>query len=197
MNRIQHLARVIGPNHALTDPLWATGVYEARLLVAYVGEPARLTPAQMNRWAADFDNWAVVDTLCFALFNRSPHAWDRAVAWAKNENEFVKRAGFALVACLAGPKQKTEDKVFLDWLPVIERSAADERNFVKKGVSWALRRIGRRNTLLHAAALKTSKSLADSGQPAARWVGKDALRDLTKPAVLKRLTAPKRKAKSS
>jgi 3-methyladenine DNA glycosylase AlkD len=195
MKQIQALAKRLGPDHALADPLWDTGVYEARLLVAYVGEPSRLTVAQMDRWCADFDNWAVVDTLCFTLFNESPHAWGRVAAWVKKKNEFEKRAGFVLMACLSGPRRNAEDAVFLRWLPVIERDAADERNFVKKGVSWALRMIGRRNAALHEAALAVARRLADSPVASARWVGKDALRDLTKPAVIARIGAAGTKAR--
>ena len=189
MRSIQKLAKLLGRDHDLAIALWDTGVYEARILVAYVGEPERLTPAQMDRWCRDFDNWGVVDTLCFALFNDSPHAWSRVAPWARAKEEFVRRASFALLACLSGPKRNTADKVFLKYLPLIERGATDERNFVKKGVSWALRMIGRRNPTHHTATLAVAHRLADSVQPGARWVGKDALKDLTRPLVVRRLAS--------
>lgn len=184
---IQKLARQLGPDHELAEALWATGVYEARLLVAYIGEPTRLTSAQMDRWCRDFDSWAVVDTLCFALFNQSPHAWGRVAPWAKKKDEFVRRAGFALLACLSGPNRSADDQAFLKHLPLIEWGATDERNFVKKGVSWALRMIGRRNAALNTAAVAVARRLAESEQPSARWVGKVALKELTSAAVKQKL----------
>ena len=192
MNQIQQLAKQLGPDHELAEALWDTGIYEARLLVAYIGEPERLTVAQMDAWCRDFDNWAVVDTLCFVLFNQTPLAWGRVTPWVKNPEEFVRRAGFALLACLSGPRKEGGDGLFLKALPLIERGAADERNFVKKGVSWALRMIGRRNAPLNTAAVELSRRLAESTQPSARWIGKTALKELTSPAVLRRLP-PKRK----
>jgi len=189
MKQIQALAKRLGRDHALAEAFWATGVYEARLLVAYLGEPTELTPAQMERWCREFDNWAVVDTLCFALFDRSPKAWGKVVLWTKKPGEFQRRAGFVLLACLAAHDEDATDDQFLKLLPVIEQGATDERNFVKKGVSWALRMIGRRNRRLHAAALQTARRLAASDQPSARWIGKGAVKELAGPAVLRQVEA--------
>jgi 3-methyladenine DNA glycosylase AlkD len=187
MADIQVLARQLGRSHELAADLWDTGWYEARMLTAFVDEPELVTPAQMERWCNEFDNWGICDTLCFVLFDRAPHAWDQVAEWSTREEEFVKRAAFALLASLAGHDKKSGDEPFLRGLPLIERAATDERNFVKKGVSWALRRIGRRSSGLHPAAMELAQRLAASSNPTARWVGKDALRELTSPAVIARL----------
>lgn len=184
---IQKLAKQLGKDHALAEALWATDVYEARLLVSYVGEPAQLTPAQMDRWCRDFDNWGVVDTICFVLFDRTPLAWKKVEPWSKKTGEFQKRAGYVLLACLAAHDAEAEDAKFLRLLPLIEQGAEDERNFVKKGVSWALRMIGRRNAVLNVAAVDLARRLAATDEPAARWIGKDAVRELTSPAVQKKI----------
>lgn len=181
MADIQVLAKCLGRNHELAAALWDTGSYEARMLASFVDEPARVTSAQMDRWCRDFDNWGLCDTLCFKLFDLTPHAWAKVTRWSVKREEFVKRAGFALLACLALHDKSAGDEKFLACLPLIERAAADERNFVKKGVSWALRAVGHRNAVLGAAALTLARRLADSAEPAPRWVGKDALRDLAKP----------------
>jgi 3-methyladenine DNA glycosylase AlkD len=181
------LGKRIGHDHALADPLWKTGWYEARMLVGFVADPARVTPAQMDRWARDFDNWAICDHLCFHLFDRTPHAWTKIAKWSRSREEFVKRAAFALLASVALHDKKGPDAPFLKALPLIERAATDERNFVKKGVSWALRGVGRRSLVLHTPSVALARRLAESGDRAARWVGKDALRELTSAAVIKRL----------
>ena len=179
MAQIQKLAKSLGRDHALAAALWKTRVYEGRMLAIYVADPARLTAREMDAWARDFDNWAVVDTACFKLFAQTPHAWARARAWAVRRDEFVKRAGFALIACLALHTKGGPDAPFLDALKLIEREAIDERNFVKKGVSWALRAIGgKKSAQLKAEAQKVAGRLAASDNAGARWAGKDALRAL-------------------
>ena len=183
MAKIQKLAKTLGRNHELAGALWDTGCYEARLLTAYVAEPARVSPAQMDRWCKDFDNWAVCDTLCFHLFDRVPHAWDKIRKWSSQRPEFVKRTAFALMASIAGHDKLAGDDVFLEGLTLIERAASDERNFVKKAVSWALRRIGRRNHELHRACVELSARLAASTDSAERWIGRDAHKELTSAAV--------------
>ena len=184
---IQQIGRRLGRDHELALALWPTGWYEARMLTAFIADPARLTPAQMHRWAREFDNWGIVDTLCFHLFDRTPHAWPMVDRWTRSRAEFVRRAGYALLACLALHDKQAPDAVFLERLPLIDRAAPDDRNFVKKGVSWALRALGRRSLPLHRAALQAAKRLAASDEPAARWVGKDALRDLGRATVVRRL----------
>ena len=176
---LHKLAKEIGKDHELAAELWQTGWFEARMLATFIDEPQLVTPAQMNRWCRDFDSWAICDTVCFHLFDRSPHAYGKVGQWAKSNQEFVKRAAFALLACLSLHDKKTDDEEFLRYLPLIEKAASDDRNFVKKGVSWALRAIGRRQTV-RDAAIYVAEGLAAAPEPAARWIGKDALRDLTR-----------------
>ena len=183
MGTLQSLSKRLGKDHALSLALWETGWYEARLLAALVGNPERVTRRQMNAWAAGFENWADCDTVCFKLFDQTPFAWEKARQWSASPRELVKRGGFVLMACLALHDKTAPDENFSDWLPLIEKGARDERNFVKKGVSWALRGIGRRNLALNAAALKVAKRLAASEEASCRWVGKDALRELSSPKV--------------
>lgn len=178
MADIQKLAKQLGRDHTLALALWKTGVYEARMLCAYVDEPARVTRAQMHTQALDFDNWAVCDTLCFALWVRTPHALPMVRKWSRHRAEYVKRAAFALLASLALKDRDTADAEFLAALDLIETAAEDDRNFVMKGVNWALRGIGRRNAKLKKAAVALAKKLAASKNAAPRWVGKDALRQL-------------------
>jgi 3-methyladenine DNA glycosylase AlkD len=180
-------AKTLGRNHHLALPLWDTGIYEARMLVAWVADPALVTSAQMDAWRADFDSWAICDHLCFHLFDRTPHAIRKVEQWSKRRDEFGKRAAFALLASLALHDKRSPDEPFLRSLPLIERAADDDRNFVKKGVSWALRLVGRRSLALNEASVALSKRLAASDAPAAVWIAKDALKELTNPAVLKRI----------
>jgi 3-methyladenine DNA glycosylase AlkD len=183
---IRRLAKEVGRDHQLALALWETGSYEARMLTPFIDEPARVTPAQMDRWARDFDSWAICDALCFHLFDKTPHAWSKIAKWSDARAEFVRRAAFALLASVALHDKPAPDKPFLDSLLLIERAATDERNFVKKAVSWALRGIGKRNPALRAAAVTLAHRFAKSNNPAARWIGKDALRDLATPATFKR-----------
>ena len=194
---LRSVAKQIGTDHALAAALWKSGWNDARMLATMVGDPARLTVRQMNAWAADFDSWGICDSACFVLFDRSPLAWEQARAWARSPREFVKRAGFALMASLAGHDKTAADARFVAFLPLIEKGAADERNFVKKGVSWALRRIGHRSRALHAASVALAGRLAASDMAACRWVGKDALRDLERPMVKARVARKERGAPPS
>jgi 3-methyladenine DNA glycosylase AlkD len=180
MGQIQLLAKRLGRDQTLAEALWETGWYEARLLTAFVAEPQRLTARQMDRWCRDFDNWAVCDTLCFHLFDRTPHAFRKVEQWSHRREEFVRRAAFALLASLALHDKVSGDEPFTRCLPLIEAAAGDDRNFVKKAVNWALRGVGRRNARMRAASLKSARRLAASSDPTARWIGKDAMRELTK-----------------
>lgn len=186
MANLQKLAKPLGRDHQLAAALWDTGWYEARMLTAFVDDPAQVSSAQMDRWCSDFDNWGICDTLCFHLFDRTPHAWAKVEKWSSKRDEFGKRAAFALLASLAGHAKQADDQPFLAGLSLIERAATDERNFVKKSVVWALRRIGGRNPSLYAASLELAKRLAESADPAARWVGKATVRELEKPVARKR-----------
>ncbi|MGH7131711.1 MAG: DNA alkylation repair protein [Phycisphaerales bacterium] len=170
-------------NHALAAALWdwkGPGQYEARMVAIYVDEPALVTGPQMDRWTKDFDNWGICDTACFKLFDQvAPKlAFERAERWCAKREEFIRRAGLALLACLALHNKELKDKLFLRPLELVELAATDERNFVKKGANWALRAIGRRSRDLNAAATTIARRLADSTNPAPRWVGKDALKAL-------------------
>jgi 3-methyladenine DNA glycosylase AlkD len=184
---LRELGRRLGRDHRLALALWDTGWYEARMLGAFVDEPARVTPRQMDRWARDFDNWAICDTICFHLFDKTPHAWSKIHAWAPRREEFVRRAAFALLAALALHDRSTPDGAFLEALALVERGASDDRNFVKKGVSWALRSVGGRGPVLHAAALDLARQLAASEQASGRWIGRDTIRDLSRPRIRKRV----------
>lgn len=188
---IQVLARRLGKSHELAAALWETGAYEARMLCAYLDEPERVTPAQMDRWCRDFDNWGICDTVCFVLFDRTPHAWAKVEKWSGRREEFVRRAAFALLWGLTVHDKRSGDAPFLRGLAWIERAAGDERHLVQKAVNMALRATGKRSRGLHAAAVKVARRLAESGNAGARWVGRDALRELSGPSVIRRLAAKK------
>jgi 3-methyladenine DNA glycosylase AlkD len=179
---LRSMAKRIGRDHALAAELWRSGIHEARLLATMVEDPARVTPRQMESWAKDFDAWDVVDGACSNVFRLTPHAWDKAVEWSSRDQEFVKRAAFALMATLAVHDRASSDQRFADLLPIIEREASDRRNFVRKAVNWALRQIGKRNVALNRAAVACAERIA-AGPREARWVANDALRELRSDAV--------------
>jgi 3-methyladenine DNA glycosylase AlkD len=184
---VQAVARGIGRDHATAAALWASAVYEARLLAAYVDDPDAVTVTQMDQWCRDFDSWGVCDTICFVLFDRTPHAWRCVDRWAGARPEFVRRAAFALMASLAVHDKVSSDSLFAERLPLVEVAASDERDLVRKGVSWALRTTGRRSDALHQAALSVAQRLAAAADAGSRWVGKDAVRELTGPIVARQL----------
>jgi 3-methyladenine DNA glycosylase AlkD len=192
MANLKVLAKRHGPNHDLAAALWDTGRYEARMLATLIDEPTRVTAAQMERWCRDFDNWGICDTACFALFDRTPHAWAKVSEWSDRRGEFARRASFALLACLALHDKQAADERFIEGLRLIEQGATDERNFVKKGVSWAIRLVGRRNAALNEAAVIVARRLSDSAHAAARWVGKGAVKELTSAAVRSKLAGRRR-----
>jgi 3-methyladenine DNA glycosylase AlkD len=184
---IRDLGKKLGRDHGLTEPLWKTDIYEARMLVPFVAEPEKTTSAQMERWCRGFDSWAICDAMSFHLFDRTAHAWSKVHDWAARDEEFVKRAAFAVLWGLTVHDKVSDDAKFVDGLRLIERASMDERNFVKKAVNMALRAIGKRNGKLHQAAVEVARRLAASSDAIARWIGKDALRELTSPSVMKRL----------
>jgi 3-methyladenine DNA glycosylase AlkD len=177
---IQSVAKTLGKNHALAAALWKSGWHEARMLACYVDDPTRVTAAQMDAWAKDFDNWGICDTVCFVLFDKTPHAWKKVEAWSKRKEEFVKRAAFALLWGLTVHDKQAENEKFVKGLALIQAGATDERHYVKKAVNMALRATGKRNPELRAAALATARKLALLTSESARWVGRDALRELSK-----------------
>ncbi len=177
---LRDYAKKHGKDHDLAVALWGTGHYEARRLVPFFGDPAKVTPALMDRWCKDFDNWAICDAVCFHLFDRTAHALAKVRKWAGRRGEFQKRAAFALLASVALHDKKGPDGPFAEALALVEKAATDERNFVKKGVSWALRGIGHRGPELRSLAAALAQRLAASENAAARWVGKDALREFAR-----------------
>jgi 3-methyladenine DNA glycosylase AlkD len=187
MKDIKALGTTLGRDQALAAALWTTGVYEARMLASFVGEAEKLTSAVMDRWCRDFDNWAFCDAMSFNLFDRSPHAWGKVDEWSRRSKEFEKRAAFALLWSLSVHDKRAADESFLRGLDIIEREAGDGRNFVKKAVNMALRAIGKRNRPLNTAAVAVARRLAGSDDATARWIGGDALRELTSAGVAKRL----------
>lgn len=186
---MRSLAKQLGKDHALAMELWKSGCYEGQMLAALIDEPMRVTRSQMNAWAGDFDNWAICDAACLNLFDKTPFAWEKARQWATSRREFVKRASFTLMASLTVHDKTASDSEFLKLLPIIEDGARDDRNFVKKAVNWALRSIGKRSQALNTAAIASAKRLAQSDEASCRWVGKDALRELTSAKVQTRLAS--------
>ncbi|MEN6575865.1 MAG: DNA alkylation repair protein [Phycisphaerales bacterium] len=184
---LRRLAKEIGRDHGLAARLWRTGIHDACILAALIDDPAEVTIPQMERWAKDFNSWAVCDSACGCLFDQTRHAWDKAVEWTGRQGEYVKRAGFVLMATLAVHDKKTPDERFLAFLPLIAQHAADDRNFVKKAVNWALRQIGKRSRYLNEAAVRTAQEIRRTDSKAARWIASDALRELTSDKVCRRL----------
>lgn len=193
MKDMQKVAKSIGTDHAFAQALWKSGWYEARMVATLIADPAKVTPKEMDSWVKDFDNWAICDTACFKLWDQVPHAWEKVPAWAKSEVEFTKRAAFALLACLSLRRNDADPKQLKKYLSLIKKAASDERNFVKKGVSWALRGMAGTSADVREEVLALAEGLAASKNAAERWVGKDVLRDIQRPLILKR--AEKRDAK--
>ena len=181
------IAKQTGKDHQLALALWETGIAEAMIVAAMVDVPAEVTEAQMEAWVVDFNSWDVCDQVCMNLFEKTPQAWQKVRDWSVREQEFVKRAGYALLACLAWHDKSAADEDFIAMLPVIKSGATDERNYVKKAVSWALRNIGKRNSNLNAIALQTAQDLKEMDSKPARWIGSDAVRDLNSDATRRRL----------
>jgi 3-methyladenine DNA glycosylase AlkD len=181
------IAKTLGREHALALALWDTGVPDARIVAAMVAEPQRLTARQMDAWASGFNSWDVCDQVCANVFSASPLAWDKVEQWAGRDEEFVRRAAFALLAALVVHDKQASDARFVDALTLIETAAGDERNYVKKAVNWALRCIGKRNAALNAAAITCAQRIRQQGTRAARWIAADALRELGSEAVQQRL----------
>jgi 3-methyladenine DNA glycosylase AlkD len=184
---MRKIARVAGKNHALALELWKTGIPDAQIVAALVAEPEKLTEAQMEEWVKDFDSWDVCDQVCMNLFDKSPLAIEKIHDWAGREEEFVKRAAYALIACVAWHDKEAEDDTFIRLFPVIKRGATDERNYVKKSVNWALRHIGKRNIRLNRKAIEFAEEIRQMDSKAARWIASDALRELKSENVKKRL----------
>jgi len=184
---MRKIAKEAGKNHALALELWKTGIPDAQIVAALVGEPEKLTDAQMEDWVKDFNSWDVCDQVCMNLFDKSPLAIKKIHEWSGREEEFVKRAAYALIACVAWHDKEAEDDMFIQLFPVIKRGATDERNYVKKSVNWALRHIGKRNIQLNKAAIDFAEKIRQMDSKTARWIASDALRELKSENIKKRL----------
>jgi 3-methyladenine DNA glycosylase AlkD len=184
---MRRIAKAAGKDHAAALELWATGIAEARIVASMIAVPAQLTEEQMEAWVKDLDSWDVCDQVCMNLFEKSPLARRKIVEWSSREEEFVKRAAFALLACVAWHDKRATDEELIAFLPLIERCATDERNFVKKAVDWALRTIGKKNHRLNQAAIETARRIQHIDSKAARWIAGDALRELESDRVERRL----------
>jgi 3-methyladenine DNA glycosylase AlkD len=189
--QLRKLAKENGKDHMLALELWRSGIPDARILAAMVDEPEKLSARQMDEWVCGFNSWDICDQVCMNLFDKNPMAWRKIREWSKRDEEFVKRASYTLIACLAWHDRSAGDDQFLSLLPVIRRGARDERNYVKKAVSWALRHIGKRNPRLNRSAIAEAAIIAKLDSRAARWVASDALRELRSEAVRRRLKGKK------
>jgi 3-methyladenine DNA glycosylase AlkD len=189
MPSMRRIAKALGRDHALALELWATGIPDAQIVAGMVADPARLTSRQMDAWALGFESWDVCDQVCGSAFLASPLAWPKVLEWAARPEAFVRRAAFALLATLAVHDKAASNEPFIAALPLIEATAGDERNFVKKAVNWALRNIGKRNAALNQAAIDAARRIQAQGSRSARWIAADALRELTSEAVLARMKA--------
>jgi 3-methyladenine DNA glycosylase AlkD len=185
--KIRSLAKQIGKNQMLSLQLWATGMHEARILASIIGDYKQVTEQQIDQWTNDFNSWDICDQACGNLFVKTPYFVPKVLEYTKEEAEFVKRCGFVLMAEAAVHLKKEPDQTFLNFLPIIEREAADQRNFVKKAVNWALRQIGKRNLALNKEALDTAQRILAKGDKKANWVALDALRELQSEGVARRL----------
>ncbi|ACU61753.1 DNA alkylation repair protein [Chitinophaga pinensis] len=175
---LRKLAKIIKKKHTLALQLWETGIHEARILASLIADPKLVTPQLIDSWTNDFTSWDICDQACGNLFDRTPYAIEKALAFSQHEREFVKRAGFVLMAELAIHDKKANDKIFIRFLPVIEREAWDNRNFVKKAVNWALRQVGKRNDSLLPLAIRCAERILLQDSKAAKWIAGDALREL-------------------
>lgn len=176
--QLRAIAKRIGRDHELAEELWSSGIFEARILAAFIADPKRLSRRQANAWAKDFECWADCDGLCIHLFRKTPFAHELAVAWSSRREELVKRAGFTMMATLAVHDKAADDDIFRSYLKRVEEESSDERHNVKKGVNWALRQIGKRNPILNRDSIRTAKRIQKLDSKAARWIASDALREL-------------------
>lgn len=176
---LRQIAREAGKSHEQAADLWASGIHEARILASMVDDPKLVSEEQIERWVSEFDSWDVCDQVCSNLFDATPFAWQKAMQWSEREEEYICRAGFVLMACLAVHDKRARDEQFEAFFPVIISAATDGRNFVKKAVNWALRGIGKRNPVLNRRAIEIARQISQIDSSVARWIAADALRELT------------------
>jgi 3-methyladenine DNA glycosylase AlkD len=184
---LRQVARETGKNHQLANDLWATGIHDSRILAGMIDETDKVSEKQMERWVRDFDSWDVCDQVCMNLFGKLPFAYKKAVQWSSREEEFVKRAGFVLMANLAVSDKKADDKKFISFFPYIKNESTDSRNFVEKAINWALRQIGKRNINLNKLAVKIAEEIYSIDSRSAKWIASDVLRELKNEKIQKRL----------
>jgi len=184
---LRGMAKDIGKDHRLALKLWKSGIHEARVLAGLIDDPKEVTEEQMETWVRGFDSWDVCDLCCSNLFDRTDPAYRKALEWSAREEEYVRRAGYVMMAALSVHDKEADDDKFLAFLPVIIAGSDDDRNFVKKAVNWALRQIGKRNKRLNRAAIKTGEEIAKMKPSSARWIASDALRELRSEKVQNRL----------
>jgi 3-methyladenine DNA glycosylase AlkD len=184
---LRKIAREAGVNHTLAQELWASGIHEARILASMIDDPSMATEEQLESWVKDFDSWDVCDQCCMNLFEKTGFAYRKAVEWSESDKEFVKRAGFVLMARLAVSDKNADDEIFETFFPIIKREASDNRNYVKKAVNWALRQIGKRNINLNKKAILIAGEIQKMDSRSAKWIASDAIRELTGESVQERL----------
>jgi len=176
---LRNLAKKIGKNHKLAQELWKTKIHEARILAGMIDNPKEVTEKQIEEWVKEFNSWDLCDQCCMNLFDKTSIVWRKAIEWPRRKEEFVRRAGFALMACLACHDKKAKDEDYLKLFPVIKKYSADERNFVRKAVNWALRQIGKRNKNLNKEAIKLAREIQKIDSKTAKWIANDAIRELS------------------
>lgn len=184
---MRKIAKEAGKDHRLALELWRTGIPEAMMVASMVDISEEVTEGQMEEWVKDFNSWDLCDQVCMNLFDKTPLAWKKIMDWSTRKEEFVKRAAFALIACLAWHNKEAPDEKFTGLIPVIKQGATDERNFVKKAVNWALRNMGKRNQYLNEVAIEAAKEIRGMNSKAARWISSDAIRDLEREVVQRKL----------
>lgn len=184
---LRKMAKDIGRDHEIAGRLWSSGIHEARILAPMIEETEKVTEKQMDRWVKDFDSWDICDQCCGNLFDKTPYAYEKAVLWSRDRHEYVRRAGYAMMAALSVHDKSAKDSKFVEFLPIIKGGATDERNFVRKAVNWALRQIGKRNKRLNKLAIEAAKKIKTIDSRSARWIANDALRELTSDRVRRRL----------
>jgi 3-methyladenine DNA glycosylase AlkD len=185
---MRKIAKSAGKNHELALELWDTGIPECMIVAGMIAEPEKLTDQQMEDWVVDINSWDICDQVCMNLFEKTPLAEKKIIEWSVREEEFVKRASYALIACLAWHNKQAKDEQFINYFPLIVAGSTDERNFVKKAVNWSLRNIGKRNQHLNELAIQVALRIQESESKSARWIASDALRELQSDKVQQRLS---------
>ncbi|MCP4760345.1 MAG: DNA alkylation repair protein [archaeon] len=192
---LRKLAKEIGKDTELAKKLWKTGYREGKILAGHIEELKYVDEKLMDEWVLGFDSWEVCDAVINALFHKTEFAYKKAVDWSNREEEFVKRAGFVMIATLAVHDKKSPDSTFIELLPLIKEKSIDERNFVKKAVNWALRQIGKKNLNLNKFAVKFGEEIQKLDSRSAKWIAADALRELKSEKIQTRLKEKERKLK--